>query len=82
MRLEGWYNPYLQQDEKGDFVNSRVYEAGADAMLKAILKYMEEKSLFSMAHGQPIYSMSLKDWRVLSGPLYTPEDYVEVHNKA
>jgi len=35
-RPEGWINPYLQQDERGDYVNSRVYEAGADAMLEAL----------------------------------------------
>ena len=37
-RPEGWENPLLQQDEKGDFVNSRVFEAGADAMLEGLKK--------------------------------------------
>ena len=37
-RPDDWINPYLQQDETGDFVNSRVFEAGADAMLGAIKK--------------------------------------------
>ncbi len=40
-RPEGWINPYLQQDERGDFVNSRVYEAGADAILKAIKEELD-----------------------------------------
>ena len=35
-RPEYWLNPYLQQDERGDFINSRVFEAGADAMLEAL----------------------------------------------
>lgn len=31
-RPKEWINPYLQQNESGDFINSRVFEAGADAM--------------------------------------------------
>lgn len=38
---EGWVNPYLQQDESGDFVNSRVFEFGADAMYEAIVKFLK-----------------------------------------
>jgi len=35
-RPSGWINPYLQQDDSGNYINSRVYEAGADAMLEAL----------------------------------------------
>ena len=35
-RPEGWLNPYLQQDEVGSWVDSRCFEAGADAMLEAL----------------------------------------------
>ena len=51
-RPKGWYNPYLQKDENGDYVNSRVYESGADAMLdrlrsdskqmKAYVRFVDE----------------------------------------
>ena len=37
-RPEGWMNPYLQQDNNGDWVSSRAYEAGADAMLRYLRK--------------------------------------------
>jgi len=35
-RPSGWMNPYLQKDAEGDWVNSKVFEAGADAMLEAL----------------------------------------------
>jgi hypothetical protein len=37
-RPEEWNNPYLQQDDAGNYINSRLYEAGADAMLEALRK--------------------------------------------
>jgi len=36
-RPPGWTNPYLQQDEKGNRVSSKAYEAGVDAMLKGLI---------------------------------------------
>ena len=41
-RPDGWINPFLRQDSNGDFVDSKCFEAGADAMLKAIWKMAKE----------------------------------------
>ncbi len=35
-RPKGWVNPYLQKDENGDWIDSRCFEAGADAMLEIL----------------------------------------------
>ncbi len=35
-RPQNWENPYLQQDETGNWINSKAYELGADAMLQAL----------------------------------------------
>ena len=37
-RPKDWDNPYLQQDDKGDYIDNRVFEAGANAMLEALEK--------------------------------------------
>uniref|UniRef100_A0A6M3J929 Uncharacterized protein n=1 Tax=viral metagenome TaxID=1070528 RepID=A0A6M3J929_9ZZZZ len=42
-RPKDWINPYLQQDKEGNYVDSRCFEAGADAMLKVMIKRLEEK---------------------------------------
>ncbi len=47
-RGKDWINPYLQQDDSGDFVNSRVFEAGASAMGEHILSLLKEKARASV----------------------------------
>ena len=37
-RPKNWINPYLQRAESGDWVDSKTFEAGADAMLEALKK--------------------------------------------
>jgi hypothetical protein len=38
-RPEGWVNPYLQQDDAGNYIDSKVFDAGADAILEALRKH-------------------------------------------
>ncbi len=57
-RPKGWFNPYLQQDDKGDFVDSRVFEAGADAILKTLtpVKYVKADELITFSPGDTFES--------------------------
>ena len=64
-RPQGLTNPYKPSNPKEGCGKEDLFEAGADAMLKNVVEWLEERNVLVIKDGKKIRGIPDKDWQSL-----------------